>query len=142
MFWLNKRRSLRRDLDDEFQSHVEMRAESLIAKGWPRAAAYEEARKMFGNLTLTTERTREVHISTRMETIWKDTQYALRRLCRQPVFSLTAILTLGLVIGANGAIFSVLEAVLLRSLPYPKPSQLVALMGTGHLGQMRGISLP
>src|SRR5437660_7728620 len=101
MPWLTKWRSLwnshlGRQLDDELQSHVHLRAEALIADGWSRADAYEEARKLFGNLTLTTERTREVHVSARLETIVQDIQYAIRRLRRQPVFSLAAILTLGL----------------------------------------------
>ncbi|HMJ61072.1 MAG TPA: ABC transporter permease, partial [Bryobacteraceae bacterium] len=146
MAWLTKwralwNRGLAGQLDDELQSHVHLRAEALIAEGWRRADAYEEARKLFGNLTLTTERTREVHVSAALETIVQDIQYAFRRLRRQPVFALAAILTLGLVIGANGAIFSVLEAVLLRPLPYPKPSQLVSLLGSNHLHQKTGIAV-
>src|SRR5947208_8529887 len=100
MPWLKKWFRLSQDLDDELQSHLEMRAEALIAAGRSRADAYEEARKMFGNMTRTAEQAREIHIPARMETIWKDIQYALRKLRRQPVFALTAILTLGLVIGA------------------------------------------
>ena len=147
MPWLTKwhalwNRHLSRQLDDELQSHVHLRAEALIGEGWSRADAYEEARKLFGNLTLTTERTREVHVSATLETILQDIQYAFRRLRRQPIFTLSAMLTLGLVIGANGAIFSVLEAVLLRPLPYPKPAQLVALTGSNHLHQQTGIAVP
>ena len=138
MGWLIKLRSLwnrdlARQLDDELQSHVHLRAEALMAEGWSQEKAYDEAKRLFGNLTLTTERTRDVHISAWGETILQDIQYALRRLRGRPMFALTAILTLALVIGANGAIFSVLEAVLLRPLPFPKPSQLVALLGSNHL---------
>jgi putative ABC transport system permease protein len=147
MSWLTKWRSLwnprlGRQLDDELQSHVHLRAEALMADGRSREDAYEEARKLFGNLTLATERTRAVHVSARLETVLQDIQYAFRRLRRQPVFALTAIVTLGLVIGANGAIFSVLKAVLLRQLPYPKPAQLVSLMEIDHLRQETGISVP
>lgn len=147
MAWLTKWRSpwnhgLAGQLDDELESHLHLRAEELIAEGWSREDAYEEARRRFGNLTLTKERTREVHVAAKLETILQDIQYAFRRLGRQPIFTPTAIFTLGLVIGANGAIFSVLEAVLLRPLPYPKPGQLVALMGSDHLGQETGISVP
>jgi len=112
-----------------------------MAEGLSQQKAYDEARRLFGNLTLTTQRTREVHVSVWSETILQDIQYAFRRLRGRLVFALTAILTLALVIGANGAIFSVLEAVLLRPLPFPKPSQLVALLGSNHLHEQTGIAV-
>jgi hypothetical protein len=129
-------RNLQQDLDDELQSHIELKAEELEAQGLSPAEALLEARRRFGNITATKEKTRDMHVFTLLENLWHDARYAVRRLLREPTFTVTAILTLALVIGANGAIFSLVEAVLLRPLPYPEPDRLVALYGTdGHFGR-------
>src|SRR3954452_7412769 len=105
-------RRLDRDLDDELSSHIAMRAEELEADGWAPEKARLEARRQFGNLGRTTEQTRELHVFHFIETIIHDVRYGLRRLYREPAFTLAAVITLGLVIGANGAVFSLTEAVL------------------------------
>jgi putative ABC transport system permease protein len=122
-------RRLEEELGQELASHLEMKAEELEAAGWPPEKARLEARRLFGNLGRTTEKTRELHVFTFLETLSHDIRYALRRLRREPAFTVAAILTLGLVIGANGAVFSLMEAVLLRPLPFPKPEQLMILWG-------------
>jgi putative ABC transport system permease protein len=135
-------RSLQQDLDDELRSHIELKAEELESQGLSPEDAWREARRRFGNLTAANEKTREMHVFTLLETLFNDTRYALRRLGREPAFTLTAILTLALVIGANGAIFSLVEAVLLRPLPYPNPDRLVMLFGTDGQSSRDAIAAP
>jgi predicted permease len=130
-------RGLEQDLDDELRSHIEMKAEELQAEGMAPAEAMREARRRFGNVALTTEQTRDLHVFSMLDHAIQDVKYGLRRLRREPAFTLAAVLTLGLVIGANGAIFSVLEAVLLRPLPFAEPNRLVELLGTSK-GSNRG----
>lgn len=120
-------RNLQQDLDDELRSHLEMKAEELEGQGMAPSEAAIEARRRFGNLTKTKENTRDLHMFTLLDTLWQDLRYGMRRLRHEPASSLAAILTLGLVIGANGTIFSVLEAILLRPLPFVDPTQLVLL---------------
>lgn len=135
-------RHLEQDLTDELSSHIEMKAEELEAAGMPRAEALREARRRFGNLTLTTENTRELHVFTVIDNAIQDLRYGLRRLRREPAFTLAAVLTLGLVIGANGAIFSVLEAVLLRPLPFVEPDRLIEIFGTNKDSNRAEIAIP
>src|SRR5581483_4962106 len=144
MLWRMKLKSLRnpnlqRDLDDELRSHIEMKADELEADGMPRAEAEREARRRFGNLTKTTESTREAHVFNRLETLIQDLRYGMRRLRHEPAFTFAVVLTLGLVIGANGAVFSVLEAILLRPLPFANPSRLVVLFGSNRQSSREAI---
>ncbi|HLJ50341.1 MAG TPA: ABC transporter permease [Bryobacteraceae bacterium] len=134
-------RRLRQDLDDEITSHIEMRTEQLIAAGHTPGEARAAARRQFGNPTLAREHTRESHIFMTLETMLQDVAYGLRILRRQPLFTLTAVATLALVIGANGAIFSILDAVLLKPLPFPKPEQLVLIFSREN-HQNRLLSFP
>lgn len=135
-------RRLDRDLDDELSSHIEMRVEELVAEGWAPDKARIEARRHFGNFGRTIEQTRELHVFNFIESIIHDVRYGLRRLYREPAFTLAAIITLGLVIGANGAVFSLTEAILLRPLPYPKPDQLMILWGQNVESKKTAISVP
>ena len=81
----------------------------------------------FGNVTLLRERSREVWQWQRLESLLADLKHVFRRLGRSPGFAITVVLTLAIGIGANTAVFSVLNSVLLRPLPYPEPEQLVSL---------------
>jgi putative ABC transport system permease protein len=145
MSWKFKFRSLfskrlEDDLEDELQYHLEMRAGELRDAGLAPRDAEAEARRRFGNVTLTREQTRESHVFRWLETLWQDAAYALRILSREKAFTLTALLTLALGIGANGAIFSLIEAAILRPLVFPNADQLVVLFGTNPGSQRNSIS--
>ncbi|MGH7936725.1 MAG: ABC transporter permease, partial [Chthoniobacterales bacterium] len=111
-----------------------LRARDLQHAGMPEDAARAEASLRLGNITLQKERTREMDIATRLETVVKDLRYALRQFAHNRVFSTVAVLSLALGIGANTAIFSVFNAALLKSLPVRNPQELVMLTNPDHSG--------
>jgi predicted permease len=121
-------RRLDSDLDDELQFHIERRADELIAQGTPPEEARREALRQLGNLTLVKERARDRDIFVWLETALQDVRYALRTLRRNPGFAATTILSLALGIGANTAIFSLIDALMLRWLPVHDPQRLVEIM--------------
>jgi predicted permease len=131
MSWLPqlfRRRTLYNNLREELRAHLEEATEHFIRdEGMSREEAEQAARRAFGNATLLEERSREIWQWPTLESIWADLRYALRQLRRSPGFTITALLTLTLVIGANTAIFSLAYALLLRSLPIQRPDQLVML---------------
>lgn len=114
-------------LDDEMRLHIELRAEKLRAQGVAPDEAWREASKRFGNRLHVRERSRDMWIVRWADELSKDVRIAMRGLRRSPVFSLTAILTLALGIGANTAIFQLVDAVRLRSLPVTEPNQLALI---------------
>ena len=126
---LSARPSTERDLDDELRAHIEMRAAELRAAGMTETDALREAARRFGNSAAIRESARDIHINRVLETFRQDVRYGCRVLLRQPGFAATAILTLALAIGANGAIFSAIQAALLRPLPFPRPNEIVFVWG-------------
>jgi predicted permease len=130
MRWLSQLFSRNRRYDDlsaSIREHIEERTEELIEEGMPPVQAGQTARREFGNVALIEGRSREVWEWATVESIAADLKLVLRRLRRSPGFAATVLLTLAIGIGANTAVFSVLNSVLIRPLPYPEPQQLIAL---------------
>ncbi|MES2222211.1 MAG: ABC transporter permease [Acidobacteriota bacterium] len=115
------------DISVSIQEHIAERIDELVEEGHPRPEAEHMARREFGNPTLLEERSRETWQWQNLESLLVDLKHIGRRLQRSPGFAITVILTLAIGIGANTAVFSVLNSVLLRPLPYPEPQQLVSL---------------
>ncbi|MGH9743341.1 MAG: ADOP family duplicated permease [Candidatus Acidiferrum sp.] len=130
MSWLKQlfsRRRLYDDLSTEIQQHLEEKIEGLIASGLSKKEAVAAARREFGNLTLVEQDSRQVWQWPSIESYFADIRFASRMLTKNPGFTATAILTLALGIGANAAIFSVVNSVLLKPLNYPNAQELVSL---------------
>ncbi len=141
---LFSRRRLYHDLSEEIQQHLQEKIEELVASGMPRKEATAAARCEFGNVTLTEEDSREVWQWPSIENFLMDVRFGARMLRKNPGFTAVAVLTLGLGIGANTAIFGVVNAVLLRPLPFKQPSRLMMLFeGIPKLGFPKmGFSAP
>jgi predicted permease len=123
---LNPRR-LDQDLADEIRDHLERRATALRERGLDRDEARRQARLRFGNATLALEESRGIRLWEGLEGALQDVRYAWRGMRKSPWFAATVVLSLALAIGADTAVYSILDAAILRPLPVPRPEQLFTL---------------
>ncbi len=131
---LFSRNKLQREIDRELAAHIEMRMEDNLAAGMSRKQARRDALLRFGNRGVMHERTTEADTSLYFESLWADMRYALRQLARSPGFAITAVLALSLGVGAATAIFSVIDVVLFRPLPFANQDRLVFPFMKGRTG--------
>ncbi|QNI36197.1 ABC transporter permease [Edaphobacter albus] len=131
MSWFDRmfrRQRLYDELSEELREHIEEKTEQLMRiEGLSRSEARQAALRAFGNLTLLEEKSRVVWQWSTLESIFADLKLTLRRLRRAPGFAVIVLLTLAIGIGANTAVFSVINSVLLKPLPYPGSNQLLGL---------------
>jgi predicted permease len=145
MSWLSRlfrRRKQETELEEEVRSHLEMAAQDRAERGEDRGEAERAARREFGNVGLVKEVTRDVWNWGSVERLTQDLRFGFRMMAKSPGFAAVAILTLALGIGANTALFSVVNGVLLNPLPYPDPDQLVTLAESKPNFDSGSISFP
>ena len=137
MSWLSRlknavnSRRLDEDLTDEMRDHRERRAAALQTKGLNADEARRQADVRFGNLTRLREESRGIRLWAGLEGTLQDLRYAWRGMRKGPAFAATAVLSLALAIGANTAIYSIVDAAILRPLPVPAPKELFRLSWPG-----------
>jgi predicted permease len=128
---LGKRARLDREIESELREHMDMYADQLVAQGMDKAEAEREARLRFGNPTVLKEKVGAADAALSLDSLARDTSYALRGFAKNPGFTLVAIATLALGIGANTAVFQLVDAVRMRSLPIIAPQELAVLRIAG-----------
>ena len=131
---LFRREQARQELNEELGAYLEMAAAEKMKEGMSRKEALRTARLELGSLEMSTEELRSAGWESFVEPFWQDLRHAIRLLRRSPVFTIVAMVSLALGIGANTAIFQLIDAVRLRSLPVKEPSELVTVQLSDKTG--------
>jgi hypothetical protein len=119
-----RRPDLEDELEAELASHVEHRADDLVRGGMSRAAAERQARVEFGGHSRFKEESRDAVAGSAAEAVWRDVRVSIRQLRKAPAFTVAAVVTLSMAIGANATVFSVFNGLLLRPLNLPREESL------------------
>jgi putative ABC transport system permease protein len=131
-----------RDLAEEIESHLDHEQDANMARGLDPEEARRQAHLRFGNPRTTRERVWRYRSIRGMDELWRDVRFGMRSLGKSPGFAIIAILLIGVAIGVNTAVFSVIDAVLLKPLTYPNPQELVELRNTDPRGSFAIANIP
>jgi hypothetical protein len=141
--WNNvfRRKHLDRDFDEELRAYVELASAERVQAGADPEEAHRDVRREMGGVQQVIENVRDVRVGVWLERLVQDVRYGARTLAKNPAFTLVALATLALGIGANTAMFSLLDQVVLRLLPVGHPEQLAIVRETGnHYGNTYGVN--
>src|SRR5215475_15117283 len=137
---LFNRRRLHDDLDEEIRSHIAMDVQQRVAKGESPQTARMNTLRGFGSMDLIKENTRDVWAGNGIESLLQDIRFGVRMLTRNPGFTIIVVIILALGIGANAAIFSEVNGLLLQKVPVDKPDQLVRFRSIGKNDAVTGMA--